>query len=88
MIGSPANQAVFTKKFPFNDRCQTKPNPRSALPQVEITFIPYLISFHTFQLQIKLLRISKRMEYHAVPPEERARDENGNLLPWGYVYKE
>ncbi|OQE17959.1 hypothetical protein PENSTE_c019G04560 [Penicillium steckii] len=28
------------------------------------------------------------MEYHAVPPEERARDENGNLLPWGYVYKE
>jgi hypothetical protein len=28
------------------------------------------------------------MEYHAVPPEERARDEQGNLLPWGYVYKE
>lgn len=28
------------------------------------------------------------MEYHAVPPEERARDEKGNLLPWGYVYKE
>ncbi|KAJ5640765.1 hypothetical protein N7528_000390 [Penicillium herquei] len=28
------------------------------------------------------------MEYHAVPPEERARDEHGNLLPWGYVYKE
>ncbi|CEJ59688.1 hypothetical protein PMG11_08300 [Penicillium brasilianum] len=28
------------------------------------------------------------MEYHAVPPEERARDENGNLLPWGYVYKD
>lgn len=28
------------------------------------------------------------MEYHAVPPEERARDEDGNLLPWGYVYKE
>ncbi|KAJ5670625.1 uncharacterized protein N7477_005988 [Penicillium maclennaniae] len=28
------------------------------------------------------------MEYHAVPPEERARDENGNLLPWGYIYKD
>ncbi|CAI7581450.1 unnamed protein product [Penicillium bialowiezense] len=28
------------------------------------------------------------MEYHAVPPEERARDEKGNLLPWGYVYKD
>lgn len=28
------------------------------------------------------------MEYHSVPPEERARDEKGNLLPWGYVYKE
>ncbi|KAJ5632714.1 hypothetical protein N7490_009053 [Penicillium lividum] len=28
------------------------------------------------------------MEYHAVPPEERARDEQGNLLPWGYVYKD
>lgn len=28
------------------------------------------------------------MEYHFVPPEERARDEKGNLLPWGYVYKE
>ncbi|KAJ5887506.1 hypothetical protein N7495_007547 [Penicillium taxi] len=28
------------------------------------------------------------MEYHAVPPEERARDENGNLLPWGYLYKD
>ncbi|KAJ5729749.1 uncharacterized protein N7483_004257 [Penicillium malachiteum] len=28
------------------------------------------------------------MEYHAVPPEERARDEHGNLLPWGYVYKD
>lgn len=28
------------------------------------------------------------MEYHFVPPEERARDEKGNILPWGYVYKE
>ncbi|KAJ5263315.1 hypothetical protein N7478_010920 [Penicillium angulare] len=28
------------------------------------------------------------MEYHAVPVEERARDEHGNLLPWGYVYKD
>ncbi|RAK96739.1 uncharacterized protein BO80DRAFT_496837 [Aspergillus ibericus CBS 121593] len=28
------------------------------------------------------------MEYHFVPPEERARDEKGNLLPWGYVYKD
>ncbi|CAL5868997.1 uncharacterized protein PFLUO_LOCUS3225 [Penicillium psychrofluorescens] len=28
------------------------------------------------------------MEYHSVPPEERARDEKGNLLPWGYVYKD
>ncbi|CAG8947268.1 unnamed protein product [Penicillium salamii] len=28
------------------------------------------------------------MEYHAVPPEERARDEKGNLLPWGYVHKD
>ncbi|KAJ5699010.1 hypothetical protein N7462_001015 [Penicillium macrosclerotiorum] len=28
------------------------------------------------------------MEYHAVPLEERARDEKGNLLPWGYVYKD
>jgi len=23
-----------------------------------------------------------------VPPEERARDEKGNLLPWGYIYKD
>ncbi|KAJ5249140.1 hypothetical protein N7468_000591 [Penicillium chermesinum] len=28
------------------------------------------------------------MEYHAVPIDERARDEQGNLLPWGYVYKD
>lgn len=28
------------------------------------------------------------MEYHFVPPEERAKDDKGNLLPWGYVYKE
>lgn len=28
------------------------------------------------------------MEYHFVPAEERAKDEKGNLLPWGYVYKE
>ncbi|PGH07478.1 hypothetical protein GX51_01779 [Blastomyces parvus] len=28
------------------------------------------------------------MEYHAVPLEERARDEKGNVLPWGYVYKD
>ncbi|KAL1960496.1 hypothetical protein VTO42DRAFT_7795 [Malbranchea cinnamomea] len=28
------------------------------------------------------------MEYHAVPPEERAKDEKGNLLPWSYVYKD
>ncbi|KAL2003551.1 hypothetical protein VTN02DRAFT_3441 [Thermoascus thermophilus] len=28
------------------------------------------------------------MEYHFVPPEERARDEKGNLLPWGYIYKD
>ena len=28
------------------------------------------------------------MEYHFVPLEERARDEKGNILPWGYVYKE
>lgn len=28
------------------------------------------------------------MEYHAVPPEERAQDDKGNPLPWGYVYKE
>ena len=32
--------------------------------------------------------LSSIMEYHAVPPEERARDEKGNLLPWGYIYKE
>lgn len=29
-----------------------------------------------------------RMEIHSVPPEERATDENGNLLPWGYIYAE
>lgn len=28
------------------------------------------------------------MEYHSVPVEERAKDEKGNLLPWGYMYKE
>ncbi|KAI5306677.1 Nascent polypeptide-associated complex subunit beta [Ascosphaera pollenicola] len=28
------------------------------------------------------------MEYHAVPPEERAKDANGNHLPWAYVSKE
>ncbi|QGA19536.1 hypothetical protein EYB26_007225 [Talaromyces marneffei] len=28
------------------------------------------------------------MEYHFVPQEERARDDKGNLLPWGYVYKD
>ncbi|ERF71033.1 hypothetical protein EPUS_03313 [Endocarpon pusillum Z07020] len=26
------------------------------------------------------------MEVHAVLPEERARDEQGNILPWGYRY--
>lgn len=28
------------------------------------------------------------MEYHSVPLEERAKDDKGNILPWGYVYKE
>ncbi|EER29870.1 hypothetical protein D8B26_007119 [Coccidioides posadasii str. Silveira] len=28
------------------------------------------------------------MEYHSVPPEERARGPKGNLLPFGYVYKD
>ncbi|KAA8643407.1 hypothetical protein EYZ11_010119 [Aspergillus tanneri] len=28
------------------------------------------------------------MEYHFVPLEERAKDDKGNLLPWGYVYKD
>ncbi|KAF9884469.1 hypothetical protein FE257_001730 [Aspergillus nanangensis] len=28
------------------------------------------------------------MEYHFVPPEERAKDDKGNPLPWGYVYKD
>ncbi|KKK17238.1 hypothetical protein ARAM_005925 [Aspergillus rambellii] len=28
------------------------------------------------------------MEYHAVPLEERAKDDKGNILPWGYVYKD
>ncbi|KAK2836845.1 hypothetical protein FQN49_006667 [Arthroderma sp. PD_2] len=28
------------------------------------------------------------MEYHSVPLEERAKDEKGNTLPWGYVYKD
>ncbi|RAL11046.1 uncharacterized protein BO97DRAFT_478889 [Aspergillus homomorphus CBS 101889] len=28
------------------------------------------------------------MEYHFVPPEERARNEKGEMLPWGYVYKD
>lgn len=36
----------------------------------------------------RFTRVWKNMEYHFVPPEERARDEKGNLLPWGYVYKE
>lgn len=35
-----------------------------------------------------LAGIALAMEYHSVPPEERARDEKGNLLPWGYVYQE
>jgi hypothetical protein len=28
------------------------------------------------------------MEVHSVPVEERAFDEKGNRLPWGYVYSE
>ncbi|EZF31019.1 nucleoporin [Trichophyton mentagrophytes] len=28
------------------------------------------------------------MEYHSVPLEERAKDEKGNTLPWGYLYKD
>ena len=28
------------------------------------------------------------MEVHSVLPEERARDENGKPLPWGYRYLE
>ncbi|EFQ97165.1 hypothetical protein MGYG_00208 [Nannizzia gypsea CBS 118893] len=28
------------------------------------------------------------MEYHSVPLEERAKDEKGNTLPWGYIYKD
>ncbi|KAL2820059.1 hypothetical protein BJX63DRAFT_428383 [Aspergillus granulosus] len=28
------------------------------------------------------------MEYHSVPLEERAKDDKGNILPWGYVYKD
>ncbi|KAI9367049.1 hypothetical protein BJX61DRAFT_360093 [Aspergillus egyptiacus] len=28
------------------------------------------------------------MEYHAVPLDERAKDEKGNTLPWGYIYKD
>ncbi|RDW72574.1 uncharacterized protein DSM5745_07746 [Aspergillus mulundensis] len=29
-----------------------------------------------------------KMEYHSVPLEERAKDDKGNTLPWGYVYKD
>ncbi|KAL4962495.1 allantoate permease family MFS transporter [Aspergillus stella-maris] len=29
-----------------------------------------------------------KMEYHSVPLEERAKDDKGNILPWGYVYKD
>ncbi|EEP81148.1 predicted protein [Uncinocarpus reesii 1704] len=28
------------------------------------------------------------MEYHSVPPEERARGPKGGLLPYGYLYKD
>lgn len=51
---------------------------------------PFQISLSLLQLLIARYPcgVSFTMEYHAVPPEERARDEQGNLLPWGYVYKE
>lgn len=44
-------------------------------------------SFFTAHLTFRPVAATA-MEYHSVPPEERARDEKGNLLPWGYVYKE
>ena len=28
------------------------------------------------------------MEIHSVLPDERAKDENNNVLPWGYRYLE
>lgn len=62
------------------------------LPRQEKAFV--FSSFHfptslvcTF-IQVFVGIPSSVMEYHSVPPEERARDEDGNLLPWGYVYKE
>jgi hypothetical protein len=43
---------------------------------------------HPLNPHISLHHWDLAMEYHAVPLEERARDEKGNILPWGYVFKE
>lgn len=47
-----------------------------------------LSHIHEYSLFLRFFAARFAMEYHAVPPEERARDEKGNLLPWGYIYKE
>lgn len=49
-----------------------------------------LSSYRSIRLTLASLSFSRltTMEYHFVPQEERARDDKGNLLPWGYVYKE
>lgn len=55
---------------------------------------PHFQRFYFFtSIDLELIQsfndiLSAVMEYHSVPLEERARDEDGNLLPWGYVYKE
>jgi hypothetical protein len=77
---------MFTKSFGSLD------GPDKFILFIYLTEPPFLglsllpLDFTFFQLRDCIL--STAMEYHSVPPEERARDEDGNLLPWGYVYKE
>lgn len=84
----PANQ-LFTKSFGSLD---ARPNlPFCAFISQNLPFLSshFFVSLDTPHSPKFLDRIpSTVMEYHSVPPEERARDEDGNLLPWGYVYKE
>ncbi|KAI9044943.1 uncharacterized protein KD926_011116 [Aspergillus affinis] len=70
----PDQPAQFS--VPFSDRFLL------SLSTLPISLFSFLEKFKTPSLPFP------SMEYHFVPPEERAKDDKGNLLPWGYVYKD
>lgn len=81
-------EPVFTKSFGSLDAGQFYPFVHSLRRTSLSRALTFSRLFPPHSPYLLTTSPSTIMEYHSVPPEERARDEDGNLLPWGYVYKE